>query len=289
MNRFIISVFIFILLSTIVYSDQFSLYFENDLVYHTDMLYTHGTRAQYTYGSNFGISVGQNIYTPLDKENPNIILSDRPYAGYLYGSVFNTTYFVNGDERFQEIQLGVIGPYSYAEQTQKWVHEKTHSALPMGWDNQIPNHFAILLLERYTTHIWESKYFAIDPYAGVHLGNLEDEINAGFNVYAGYNLPATRNQQRVIPFKEFKDGNSGWNPYGYIYLGLEPKLIAHNMLLDDSRFDIHPNTYVYDRNAGMVLGCKYFELAFTFCLRSKEFDEQPQDAKYGAVKLSFGF
>jgi len=189
--------------------------------------------------------------------------------------------------RFVETDIGVVGHNSFSENLQKAVHKLINSKIPQGWDNQIPNHFAFLWMNQYTTHIYENKYFAIDPYAGCYMGNLADSINAGFNVYAGYNLPPDRNQHRVIPFKEVK--GASWNPYAYVYLGLEPKLMFYNMLLEDKRFTINPELYVYDRNAGLVIGCKYFELAFTFCLRSKEFEEQQDPARYGAAKISFSF
>ena len=84
-------------------------------------------------------------------------------------------------------------------------------------------------------------------------------------------------------------GEIDWNPYAYVYAGVEPRLVLYSMMLEDHRFTIHPESFVYDENAGLVIGCKYFELAFTFCLRSKEFDEQPKPEKYGAAKISINF
>lgn len=284
-----ILLFVLWLLSSIsATSGQFSIMAENDLTANTDRYMTHSTRIQYTGDDNIGYAFGQNIYTPDDKKAYELLPNDRPYAGYLYLSAFDTFNLKNNDEVFVELQLGITGPYTYAYQTQKWVHEHIGNEVPNGWSNQIPTHFEFLLINRYTTHIYESKYFAIDPFVGTYLGNLQDSFNAGVNVYAGYNLPASRNQQRTIPFKAIR-GDNDWNPYSYVYVGLEPKIVVRNMLLIDPRFTIHPETSVYDRNAGLVLGCKYLELAFTFCMRSKEFEEQPKPEKFGAAKISFNF
>ena len=282
-------VFVFWTMLSSSFAGQVSIMGENDVTAHTDHYFTHGTRFQYADNDNWGIAIGQNMYTPDDKKATYLVPDDRPYAGYLYGSGFYTYYLASGDEFFTELQMGMVGPDSYAEQTQIWVHEHIHSALPMGWDNQIANHFAVLLMNKYTTHILSSKYFSIDPYVGSQVGNLADNLNAGVNVYLGYNLPPNRNQQRMIPFKAVMGDNGGWNPYAYLYAGVEPRLVMYSMLLEDRRFTIHPETYVYDENAGLVLGCKYFELAFTLCIRSREFDEQPEPEKYGAAKISFGF
>ena len=286
MKKLVLSLFVF-LLSSSLFAGQVSLMAENDITAGTDHYFTHGTRLQYTDNDYWGIALGQNMYTPDDKDAKELLPDDRPYAGYLYAGGFYTYYLDSGDEFFTELQLGMIGPDSYAEQTQIWVHKHTGSLLPLGWDNQIPNHFAALLINRYTTHIYENKYFAIDPYAGTYVGNLFDSVAAGINVYIGYDLPKDRNNHRVIPFKAMV--NDGWQPYGYLYVGIEPRYVFYNMLLEDKRFTISPNEFVYDRNAGLVFGCKYFELAFTFCYRSDEFDEQPKPEKFGSAKISVNF
>jgi len=278
-------IFLTLILSS--FSGQVSIMAENDVTYKTDHYFTHGTRIQYTDDLNWGVSIGQNMYTPDDKEAAELIPYDRPYAGYLYGSAFDTIYLKNRDELSLELQMGMVGPDSYAEETQKWIHEHTGSYIPRGWDNQIVNHFAFLLNSRYTAHVFDNKYFAFDPYIELQAGNLADYLNAGFNVYIGYNLPSNRNQYRVIPFKAVLGDNC--NPYVYVYGGVEPKWMMYNMLLEDERFTIHPESLVYDRNVGLVIGCKYVELAFTLCLRSKEFEEQIEVEKYGSVKVSVGF
>lgn len=284
--RIFITFLIFILTSLTSLANQVSIIAENDFIYHTDNFFTHGTRLQYI-DDRCGYTIGQNIYTPHDKNSKDLIPTDRPYAGYLYGSIFDTIYSDNGDSLWGELQVGMIGPDTYAEQTQIFIHELIHSKIPLGWDNQIPNHFAFLLINRYTTHIYEKEYFAIDPYIGSSLGNLADIINIGFNIYAGYNLPPDRNQQRIIPFK----GNieKEWNSYAYLYAGIEPKLVLYNMLLEDHRFSIHPESFVYDRNVGAVFGCEYFELSFTLCFRSKEFEEQYKAESFGSAKISVNF
>jgi len=38
-----------------------------------------------------------------------------------------------------EIQLGIVGPASFAEETQSLVHELLASQRPNGWDNQLKN------------------------------------------------------------------------------------------------------------------------------------------------------
>ena len=74
-----------------------------------------------TKSSQVSFILGQNIFTPEDITNPNLVANDRPYAGWLYvgiglikrqksGSiwVFDTL----------ELNLGIVGPQAYAQDVQ---------------------------------------------------------------------------------------------------------------------------------------------------------------------------
>ena len=89
------------------------LYLENDLVSpgpKSDRDYTHGTRLQYTFdaeeaprwinpainllnpfnwdqATEFGLTVGQQIFTPGDLRSKLLIEDDRPYAGWLFAGI----------------------------------------------------------------------------------------------------------------------------------------------------------------------------------------------------------
>ena len=72
------------------------------------------------------LGVGQNMYTPPDITQENPPLDERPYAGWLYGSVGVVA--ETGKQLDQlELSLGVVGPASLAAKTQKLVHVITGS------------------------------------------------------------------------------------------------------------------------------------------------------------------
>ena len=63
-------------------------------------------------------ALGQSMFTPEDKTRANPDPKDRPYAGFLYGTMGLAT--VKGDHVDNlGLTLGVVGPLSFAEQTQK--------------------------------------------------------------------------------------------------------------------------------------------------------------------------
>jgi hypothetical protein len=87
---------------------------------------------------NVALCIGQNMYTPADISREDLIEDDRPYAGWAYFGIA----FHSKDERrldTMEIQLGIVGPSSYAEQAQKFVHQLLDGQWPDGWDNQLKN------------------------------------------------------------------------------------------------------------------------------------------------------
>lgn len=124
----------------------------------TDREYTVGTRIDFFYTKNskrkfldrllmelsgnpdnlYGWGIAQLIYTPNNISTPDIIYTDRPYAGILY---LNHSLISSDMEKKQklttELDFGVIGKYSLGGQTQTFVHNLIHYQEPEGWDNQI--------------------------------------------------------------------------------------------------------------------------------------------------------
>lgn len=84
----------------------------------------------------FGVSLGQEMYTPRDLDRATVDPDDRPYAGWAYlGALFQIRGPLGRVET--ELQIGGTGRYSGAEQGQKAIHENTDAPNPKGWDHQI--------------------------------------------------------------------------------------------------------------------------------------------------------
>ncbi|MBU6297430.1 MAG: lipid A deacylase LpxR family protein [Alphaproteobacteria bacterium] len=148
----------------------FTVLFENDIFFNTDRDYTNGVQFTYTTGPNqtldwavdtarrlpffapagkvrTGYALGQNIYTPKDTDLADPPLTERPYAGFLYGAIGLMEQ--NPDKtRLDQLQLqfGVIGPASLAEDAQKWVHSIIHNAKPRGWPTQLRDEPGLALI-----------------------------------------------------------------------------------------------------------------------------------------------
>jgi hypothetical protein len=105
--------------------------------------------------------VGQLMYTPTDIGNPAPQPLDRPWAGMLY--LQRSYRGVVGTERSWDVTLmaGVIGPRSYAEHAQKFVHKHiTGSTYPRGWANQIGGALGLNVLAGQRRAIWSDRPLA---------------------------------------------------------------------------------------------------------------------------------
>lgn len=81
-------------------------------------------------------SLRQLMVTPADITVTPPDTDDLPYAGYLSASATLWSWDANTITGYGA-HIGVVGPESGAEASQKWVHKLTGSEKPRGWDYQL--------------------------------------------------------------------------------------------------------------------------------------------------------
>ncbi len=298
-----------------------SLVYENDIFQGTDQNYTNGIRlAVLSSETNtprwsrwiadhilplskegrkrIGWAIGQNMYTPRDLSTRAPIPDDRPYAGWLYGSVGMVS---DTGERLDNVMLtlGMVGPSSYADQTQKFIHRVVDSPRPEGWDNQLHDELGIILtMERKWRSMYEFSPYGlgvdVTPHIGTNLGNINTDASVGATVRFGYDLPADYGPPRIRPSLP---GSDFFVPTqelgGYMFVGVEGRGVARNIFLDGNTFEDSPSVdkkyFVGSLQMGIVLTYKDVRLSFTDVMMTKEFDEQEDAEHFGAVTLSYRF
>ena len=80
----------------------------------------------------------QIMVTPANIRSTTCQQNDYYYAGALFAT--HSLYSYNASKKYSfqtELLLGIRGPASFAEQTQKGVHKLINYQEPMGWDNQL--------------------------------------------------------------------------------------------------------------------------------------------------------
>src|SRR4051812_10325309 len=197
----------------------------------------------------FGYTVGQNIYTPGNIRTPAAMAYDRPYAGWLYFGMIlqrrGEQFGVPANDNF-EVDLGFIGPESFAAQAQAWWHTLGGWLVPRGWGNQLSTEPAIdIKYNRQWKFSTTSQGVGLEfiPNAGFSLGNVMTYAGAGAMVRFGYNIPDDFGVQTIDSLaNQTGDRFVRTHPFGwYIYAGAEGRAVLHNAFLDGNLYQPSPH------------------------------------------------
>lgn len=299
----------------------FTFVLENDVFYDTDRHYTNGVRFSWA-GTKAGAprwarwvadrvpgfpagaptqtlyTLGQNMYTPNDISLESPPLDDQPYAGWLYGSVGLVA--ETGKQLDQlEVSLGVVGPASFAEDVQKFVHTAIEAQDPKGWHTQLGNEPAVLLsYQRSWREFIDRPFGALDldvtPRAGFALGNVFTQAVAGVTVRLGNDPPLDFGPPRLQPSLP----GSGFftpraRPSWYFFAGVEARAVVHNIFLDGNTFQdsrsVNSRPLVGDAQFGVVVAWRGARLSYTHVMRTREYKGQSERDDFGAFSLSARF
>ncbi|WP_367183017.1 lipid A deacylase LpxR family protein [Ferrovibrio sp.] len=300
----------------------FSFVLENDLFYDTDRRYTNGVRLSYLtprggepdwvrdaamqvpmFDGRSDIRVefalGQNMYTASDKLLRDPPETDRPYAGWLYGSVGVVARTGSVLDQML-VSIGVVGPAALAHETQDFIHSIVNSPEAQGWDSQLKNEPTLQFTYQRS---WQSPEFRLPggfgvdatPHAGAALGNVFTYANTGMMFRFGHNLPIDYGPPRVQPslpgsgYFERAPGGFGW----YLFAGVDGRAVARNIFLDGNTFadsrSVDKETFVGDAQFGLAMVIDGVRVAYTHVLRTREYAGQDTDDQFGAFSVSFAF
>jgi lipid A 3-O-deacylase len=295
---------------------------ENDLAFGNDRYYTNGLRLSWVPGREpdppawaaglaglvpwfpaegavrHGYAFGQSIFTPRDISISDPPLDDRPYAGWLYGAI---RLEVRTGQQLDvlAVSVGVVGPASLAERSQKFIHEILAGDEARGWDTQLANEPGIVLAYQraWRSLVTPALYGAqwdFSPHAGAALGNVFTYGSAGAMLRIGRQLPADYPPARILP------GLPGSGDFAsppafrwYAFAGFEVRAVVRNLLLDGNTFrdsrSVDKKPLVSDLQLGIVLDWPRVRLSYAHVFRSQEFRSQTGQAHFGALGLLLKF
>ena len=313
---------------------NFSLYFENDFFGGTDRYYTNGVKLSWIspdlndYAEsdklpdwslpyirrlpfinepglqrNIGLSMGQNMYTPGDISREDMIEDDRPYAGWGY---FGISFHSKSEHRLasMEIQLGIVGPESFAEQTQTFVHRLAGTQCPKGWDNQLKNEPGLAVAYERKWRLFQAGTvgglaFDTIPHLGGVLGNVYTYANAGMEARLGWNIPKDFGTSLIRPAGDFNAPvkvrglfPSGNHEFSLIlFASADGRAVLHDIFLDGNTLteshSVDKRHFVANAAVGVSLITHRLKLSYARVLQTKEFKEQPDNQSFGSLTFSF--
>jgi hypothetical protein len=245
-------------------------------------------------------SVGHQMYTPEDLENPLPQPGDRPWAAWLYTSFGGAIDTSDKSRHDIEFQIGITGDAAGGEFGQKFWHEFTGSPEPRGWDNQLGPDLGINAFYDFQ-HIWklspESSRMDWDfvPSVKAAVGTMKTDVGVGGMFRVGRNItdfpyvplqPSSRPNLTKLPNLEV---------YGFI--GADVRAVAYNYLLEgslfsDEPFTVRPKRYVWDLTFGVTARFKRYNISYAIVRRSEEFERtagiESGVHKFGSLSFTVG-
>ena len=305
----------------------FTFQFENDFVHGTDQYYTNGLKFSWispdiskddecntvyryarsflqrirydesTRSSRISATIGQNIYIPTEDLSLAQLRNDRPCAGWTYvGTAIHTTDGYTLDT--WEIQLGIVGPDAFAEDTQRLIHGTQ-------WHYELKNEPGLTLSGERKWRVHENLHtpiaYDVITHAGITVGNVTTFINAGGEIRAGCNIPKdfgtatirragyTRIPAHAPDRPVNEEEHVGW----YLFAAIDGRIVARDIFLDGNTFTDSPSVEkelcVADVTAGIAVTMNGITLSVAHVMRTEEFAGQESDHQFGSILLSFPF
>ncbi len=340
---FVLIFAIFILLHSAITADSneikdksFSLYMENDSPNRTDSYYTNGIKLTWLVqnlmnykesgrlpewslpiidrlpfinieGSrkDLSLSVGQNIYTPEDISRSDLIEDDRPYAGITYVAAGFHSKTID-TIRTMEIYLGIVGPHSFAEETQKIFHGIIGSSEPQGWEHQLNDEPVLGLIYEQKRKLYRNQLsrkisFDFSVHMGGGLGNAYIYLNTGAGSRVGWNLPHDFGICRISPAScdnplyDSQDASfSQTHKLSlYFFVKVDGQAVARDIFLDGNTFrnshSVDKEPFVADVMGGVAVSYKNWRFSVATLARSRMFKTQQYDQKYTSMSITVSY
>lgn len=314
------------------YTKAITLYWENDSFTGTDRDYTNGIKLTWSQSyaasenEKFGLknwmmnqlplmdnpdaqratsfSIGQNIYTPEDSTRKDVVIDDRPYAGFSYvgfGFVSN----IGKRQDVWEIGVGMVGPLSQAESAQDRVHDVIGADRAQGWDNQLENEIGLELICETKWRLWHvgnHHGFGIDfiPHLGGGVGNIATYASTGAKMRFGWLMPQDFGTCPIRPGCDagstlgdelgVTGGNA--NKFGiHFFTAFEARAVLKDIFLDGNTFQdshsVDKELLVADLMSGIAVHYGSIRMNYTYVLRTKEFKQQDDNHAFGAVSITY--
>lgn len=282
------------------FGGQFLVTLENDFLWN-DNDYTHGTRFEYVQDNGLRYGVSQQMYTTGQLLSPEQPVGDHPYAGTLFAFAgIRDPYRISSSLVFYhdaELNAGILGPSSHADDVQRFIHKVLGCKDPKGWHHQLHDEFEIELSYwpglDWTVfgkeHGWSLHW--VNEIGGL-LGTLQIAGGANTELKFGYGFGSAEEDHEVY-IRSVK------KPVGHVYglVGAEGRVWARNELLDGNAHYVHnTDTWTVDKEtltgclkAGFGVRYKSLDVKCLWLWWTKEYETQKSVPHYMSLTVGWEF
>lgn len=309
----LILIFSFLSIKTLYaqeYRNQFSVQGDNDQYinpYH-DRYYTDGTIITFTHAAHctdtgnlvkkiVEYQLGQQLYNPSTAHIYKPSLFDRPFTGYLFGSVaFNWLYKDESALKFTA-QLGTIGPNSLGEPIQTWFHHffKLYPVGPWYKYGIQKSELGLNLNLDYKKLMYrnDGNWFDISIDPDAQLGNTFTYVNAGMQLRLG-NLGKFFDSE--ITNSHVSSTNKGTQKHEF-YIFAEPQFsyVAYNATIEGGLFTHETGPtfgiyhIVYIQQLGLQYASSRWSASYTAFIKTREVKSTALGDQWASVNIAYRF
>ena len=241
--------------------------------------------------------VAQGMYTPEEIEDPELNPDDRPYAGtLLWKPEINSiaTHYANN----MGLTLGVVGPASLAEYSQKITHKLIGAAEPQGWEHQIGNEPVFRVeaerIQRLgNISLTDTTIVDVLAIGEAAVGNLKSDIGGGLglrigntlnNNFAFYHPLAGR---AANTFAAERTNRFSWQFVASVY----GSYVFNDITLDGNTFkDSHSVELIHEQAfVSLSAACSWYNWGIIFSTQrgTEQFEGQPDITNFGALSVTY--
>ncbi len=278
---------------------------ENDaylLQYH-DAYYTNGFMLQYNRATASkkhkkiqSLEIGQQIYTPVNKEIIPIKNIDRPYCGYLYLKFQETQFLQNTGFLRWSASLGLLGKQSGGESLQTSFHGLFKYKKFKGWDYQVNDATSFNLGMLLAPTSWQpTQKFKAVPLIKANWGNAFVNAGAGAMFVLGI---FEQNHRSALWNARVSEGDAGfeqeiewflfaqpewtWQQYNATIQGVKNAAVGNAILSN-------PLPWVFQQSIGLCYAKKATSFKAAWVYQSRETNTQVGTQQYLSLQFNWRF
>jgi lipid A 3-O-deacylase len=241
-------------------------------------------------------TIGQTMMTPDDIELEDPPEDDLPYAGLLY---YSETYVERTSVGYSDkisVTIGVVGEYSFAEDTQKTIHDMIGSAEPRGWDTQIDDEIVFQFSRGRVWQSWKSASGRQDFLLGanVTLGTLSSSAGTSIMWRYGEQLDQSYGTTMLASGRSTNPvaTETGW----YWFAGAGARYMPNMIFLDGNTYKDSRKVDDWDHEqisvtAGFAYSSKNWSLTYAInnmnIISNDDNDAVDEYSRYGTITYAW--
>ncbi|MGB8192174.1 MAG: lipid A deacylase LpxR family protein [Chitinophagaceae bacterium] len=259
--------------------------------------YQHLIKKKLRHKTIMRYELGQMIFNPYKYSITDPEQMDRPFAGYLYVKANRSRFFEKGNNLQYGISVGILGPASGAQQTQRNYHKLINIYEVKGWGYQLKNEPGVSLNVQYSHPLsgMLKSGDAVDLHAiaKANAGNIFSNATAGFLFRIGLMENST---QSVAWNSRLHAASPSYLHKKEFFVFFQPEIMyqAYNATLQGGLFrddkgpvTASPEPLIYQQRIGIMYAKQRITIVLADVHRTKEAKQMRRKENYGSITLGY--